>query len=452
MTPASPSSEEILRATVDGNGRLLSADVPIAALQAQAGGEVGGPFAVPQLAALARLAARMNIPLSRPVIAAGAVADIDMWVRAQPRGGKVELSVVEWRERAPRVMPDDKAARDADLIATGEGWWWQIDSQLRFLMVDAGDAAFDVPKPGSRLTGWFTMAADTEGDMPILRSFAERRSFAGQRASGSDGREYTLSAMPMFDVEGRLSGYRGKALPVVAEVARIEPDIREAMPLFGRRLDRALRQPLGRIIANADTISGQLEGPLRQDYASYAADIATAGRHLMELVDDLADLQAIDRPDFTVTVEDIDLSDLARRAAGLLGVKASDRGIRIDVPDAGESLSATGEFRRALQVLVNLIGNAIRYSPEGSMIWVRAEQVGGMAQVTVADQGRGIAAEDQARIFEKFERLGREESGGSGLGLYISQRLARAMGGDITVDSAPGQGARFIFSLPVASG
>ena len=74
----------------------------------------------------------------------------------------------------------------------------------------------------------------------------------------------------------------------------------------------------------------------------------------------------------------------------------------------------------------------------------------GVAQVTIADQGRGIAHDDQDRIFDKFERLGRDEAGGSGLGLYISRRLARAMGGDITVDSAPGQGARFVLRLPGA--
>lgn len=444
-------STAILRATIDADGKLLSADAPIAALQMQAGGDVGGLLAVPQLAALARLAARMNIPLSRPVIAAGSVADIDMWVRAQPRGGKVELSVVEWRERAPRLIPDDMAAREADLIAAGEGWWWQIDSQLRFLMADAGDTATALPKPGSRLTAWFTMAADAEGDLPILRAFAERRSFSGQRATGAEGRECVLSGMPMFDVEGRLSGYRGMALAVVAEIAPVARENQESMPLFGRRLDRALRQPLGRIIANAETISSQLQGPLRHDYATYAADIATAGRHLMELVDDLADLQAIDRPDFAVIVEDIDLADLARRAAGLLGVKAADRNIRVDAPDTDEHVAATGEFRRALQVLVNLIGNAVRYSPEGSMIWVRAEQADGIARVTVADQGRGIAVDDQERIFDKFERLGRDETGGSGLGLYISRRLARAMGGDITVDSAPGQGARFVLSLPTTA-
>ena len=101
-----------------------------------------------------------------------------------------------------------------------------------------------------------------------------------------------------------------------------------------------------------------------------------------------------------------------------------------------------------LQILLNLIGNAIRYSPEDSMIWLRVDDVDGMAKITVADQGPGISAEDQQRLFTKFERLGRNDAGGSGLGLYISRRLAMAMGGDIEIDSAPGQGARFTLLLP----
>ncbi|CAH0355354.1 HAMP domain-containing sensor histidine kinase [Sphingobium sp. CECT 9361] len=446
MTGAS----DIIRAVVDGDGTLISADPPIATLQMQAGSAIGGPLAVPQLAALARLSIRMNIPLSRSIVAACGSADIDMWVRAKPRDGKVELAVVEWRERIAHKVANDSAGREADLVATQDGWSWQIDPQLRILMIDADNASNDYPKVGTPLTAWFRITADEDGQLPILHAFAERRSFSAQQATGKDGSVYLLSGMPMFDAGGRLSGYRGKASLDVAEVERHAAPTETGTPLFGRRLDRALRQPLGRIIANADTISSQLEGPLREDYASYAADIATAGRHLMELVDDLADLQAIDRPDFTVTHEEIDLADLSRRAAGLLAVKAADRAIRVDVPQSDEIVPAVGEFRRTLQILVNLIGNAIRYSPEGSMIWVRAESMDGVAQVTIADQGRGIAHDDQDRIFDKFERLGRDEAGGSGLGLYISRRLARAMGGDITVDSAPGQGARFVLRLPGA--
>ena len=97
---------------------------------------------------------------------------------------------------------------------------------------------------------------------------------------------------------------------------------------------------------------------------------------------------------------------------------------------------------------MNLITNAIRYSPEGGQVWIRTEREGDLAAVIVADQGKGIAAGDQDRIFEKFERVDPSEPGGAGLGLYIARRLARAMGGDIAVDSAPGQGARFTFTLP----
>ena len=209
-----------------------------------------------------------------------------------------------------------------------------------------------------------------------------------------------------------------------------------------------LRQPIARIIANAETIRTQLAGPLAEEYSSYAADIATAGEHLLALIDDLADLEVVEDEQFATAPDRIDLADLVRRAAGILGVRAQERGIAIDAPKQGESAAAIGEFRRVLQVLLNLLGNAIRYAPAESEIWLRVESEGDRARITVADQGEGLSEAQQARLFEKFERLGRSGDGGSGLGLYISRRLARAMNGELTVDSAPGQGARFTLELP----
>ena len=195
-------------------------------------------------------------------------------------------------------------------------------------------------------------------------------------------------------------------------------------------------------------IARQLAGPLAEEYSNYAADIATAGEHLLALIDDLADLEVVEDEQFTTAPDRIDLADVARRAAGILGVRAQERGIGIDAPKQGETVLAVGEFRRVLQVLLNLVGNAIRYSPEGSVVWLRVEQDGDRARLVVADQGEGLSEEQQGRVFEKFERLGRQGDGGSGLGLYISRRLARAMEGELTVESAPGQGARFILELP----
>lgn len=451
-----PSHPTIIRASVSAQGLLTSADAPLLALQREAGGDIGVALAIPQLAAIARLSMRLRITVSRPVIAATDRCDIDMWVRARPEGEGVALSIIDWHERPVVAVP--VSGRDSDVAALSEGWTWQVDTQLQFQMImegrdPAGVPPSDPPVPGSRFSSYFQLQADEDGDMALLRGFAQRRAFRDQEAAlASDpSRLFRLSAYPLFDLGGQLVGYRGTAFPVergvTAPMAQDAP-ITLYPAEFGKRLDRSLRQPLGRIIANADTISAQMDGPLRPDYAGYAQDIASAGRHLMALVDDLADLQAIDRPDFSVMTEDVDLADLGRRAAGLLAVKAIDRQIAITAPAPDAMVMASGEFRRVLQILVNLIGNAIRYAPEGSMVQVMAEQSDGTSRIMVVDQGAGVAIADRERIFEKFERLGRDDAGGSGLGLYISRRLARAMGGDISIGGEPGEGARFILSLP----
>ncbi|MGE4430663.1 MAG: sensor histidine kinase [Sphingobium sp.] len=448
----------VVTARLDGCDRIRAADDLILRLQAAAGGEAGGRIAIPQIAAVARLARRLGILIARPLLIGGQDYDIRLWVRAKPVGDGVDLEFSEWQE-SPHADGDATAAqRAAQISLAPDGVEWRTDGQMRYLYL--GSEA-EIAAPGDE----FFQAFSGEGDGPgrLAGEIAARRAFFGitVQLAGED-RKVRLSGHPLFDVDGAFLGYRGKisfcqegkaAAPSPAGGDRRDAPAEEGemiLPDFGRRLDLALRQPLGRIIANAETIRGQVEGPLRTDYTAYAADIADAGRHLMELVDDLADLQAIDRPGFQVASEDIDLADLARRAAGLLGMKAADRHIRVEMPAAQAKAPAIGEFRRALQIIVNLLTNAIRYSPEESEVRIEAGQAGEWAVLTVVDQGRGIAEEDRERVFDKFERLGRSDVAGSGLGLYISRRLARAMKGDITIESAaPGQGARFMLRLPV---
>lgn len=452
-----------VRGLVDRDGRLIEADQRLHDLNARAGGAIGQPLAVPQIAALSRLAQRLGILVSRAVVAADGPDDLELWVRAEPDTadavGSVRLHITGWRSRAAWYPAAAAEERATDFLRSEGDWLWETDSALRltFLSLSAGTHyGFDVAAMlGQPLTRLFALGEGDGGAFPILGGLALQQRFDDQLATlRATGQRVRLAATPRTDANGAFSGFVGAvhalddALPSAAPASSGPVATDAATTAFALRLDQALRAPLGRIIANADSIHAQAEGPLRQDYADYAADIASAGRHLMGLVDDLVDLQAIERPDFVVAKEAIDLADVARRAAGLLQVRASEAKVRIDRPSLGETLAATGEFRRALQVLVNLIGNAVRYSPPEGMVWVRAEREGAIAAVIVADQGKGIAAEDQARIFEKFERVDPREIGGSGLGLYIARRLARAMGGDVTVDSAPGQGARFVFTLP----
>ncbi|GAA0665858.1 signal transduction histidine kinase [Sphingomonas insulae] len=436
----------VSHATLDGDGLLIAADPALMALNDNAGGAIGATLAVPQLATVARLARRLGILVARGVTVADLDTDLDLWVRVQPEGDGLRMAVSGWREVRPRFVvaaPSSRLVEDGDLS-------WETDGALRLTFVSIDPArrlgidAFSLL--GQPLTALFALDAVGDGALPILEAVARRKDLREQRAKLRPGdAPMLLTAQVKQDASGEFAGLTGVAraadVPSVPAVPAISAE-------FTDGLDKALRAPLARIIAHADTIHAEAEGPVQQDYVAYASDIANAGRHLLDLVDDLVDLQAVERADFTLTVEPIDLADVARRSAGLLAVRAGNAGVAIARPLPDLRIAASGDFRRALQIMVNLIGNAVRYSPEGGVVTVTAARLGDKAEAIVADQGKGIAPEDQARIFEKFERVDPSEAGGNGLGLYIARRLARAMGGDLTVESAPGDGARFTLTLP----
>jgi signal transduction histidine kinase len=431
---------------VDTDDRLLAAEPRLAALQHAAGGSVGDVLAVPALVGIARLARALGILVSRSVIVADGDHDLELLVRAKPVGDTVEFVIGDWTprpQRRPWLMSQPADDADATEAEPAPQFSWAVDAAL--LLTEAPDSAVI----GKSLTQMFRLIENPVLDLPLLAALAARSDIVDQRAvlRGAPATELRLDAAVQRDAAGAFTGFAGTARAVTSDMvagAAIDDGA------FAARLEAALRAPLARIAASADHIGAQIDGPLRRDYADYAGDIGSAARHLLALVDDLSDLQAIERPDFRIEPDTIDLADLGRRAAGLLQVRASDRGVRIDRPAPGDTLSARGDFRRVLQIVVNLIGNAVRYSPSGAMVWLRTEHDADTAVLIVADQGKGIAPENHDRIFEKFERVDPSETEGSGLGLYISRSLARAMGGDITVDSAPGQGARFVLTLPAA--
>jgi signal transduction histidine kinase len=452
------SPDQPVRGVVDRDGRLIAADPALAALHARAGGEEGGPLAIPQLAALARLSRRLAIPVSRAVLAADGEEDLDLWVRAGPGEGGIALAIAGWTRRAGAAPLPETAprAREQDFIRLDGDWVWETDATLRLTTLSsAGMAALAVDGAGlalgDPLTRIFVLDEGPIGGPPLLDAFALGQGFDSQLVTlrGTD-RRFRLAAAPVLGPGGKMAGFRGSGYAIGAEAAAAPepaPASQRDPSAFARRLDVALRMPIHRIVASAEQIREQDEGPIRADYNGYASDIASAGRHLLGLIDDLVDLEAVERDAIAVEHEPLDLADVARRAAGLLSVRANDKDMRIEQPDLGEAALAIGDFRRALQVLVNLIGNAVRFGPSGSTVRVSVESRDGVASILVADQGRGITLEDAAKLFTKFERLGAREPG-TGLGLYISRRLARAMGGDIAIDHRPGDGARFVFTLP----
>jgi signal transduction histidine kinase len=436
-----PSEPRAVSGRVDRRGRLIAADPELEALQREAGSSLGQELALPQVGAVAQLARKLGTPVSRLAIAASADADIELWVNATPEGDEVRLSLEGWKLRpaaGPRLGNLLGGAAVAEDSATQHEW--SADEELRIISLsgdlaellgaDAAEAA------GQPLTRLVRLEEDESGDMPLVSALAARRGFSGQPARSRDGtRSIRIAGEVVTGADGGFAGFRGTAQ--LMEQPR--PGARSEA--FDHALDEVLRSPLDRIIETAERIVERADGPLRSDYASYGNDIAAAAKHLLSVLRGMTEEVAGDR-------KLIDLTALAAEAVVMLESSAEERRVSIDL-EAAEALSATGQEPAVIQVLVNLVGNAIRHSPEGATVKLAFARTAGTASVTVSDLGPGIAPADQQRIFERFERAHSNEAG-TGLGLAISRRLARSMGGDVTVESAPGEGAHFTLTLPAA--
>lgn len=442
-----------LRARCDERDWLVEADEPLAALQRRCGGTVPGVIAVPALLALVRKARRQHLRLARNVPVNDDGQPVSLWARVEPFGNGTIVEISQWRATDAEAGNVPELSDEA-LLGQVAGLSARLDEQQAVVFAEARDArlaalAADMNAGrGNRWTHFVTFAEQgaTGGLHWRLLDGSRVRVPAGDK-SGDE--VWQVRLVP------RAAG--GIDLFLVAEMIDSVPGpaVREAVheggsyhALLARELGPALVRPINRIIANAETIRTRLAGPLADSYGGYAADIAGAGRHLLGLVEDLADLEAIESPGFHTSPDALDLADCARRAAGILQVRAAERAIALAVPPEQPVVPATGEDRRVLQILLNLIGNATRYSPEHTTVTLRCAVEGAHAWVSVEDEGVGLDAEQAARVFDKFERLGRSDDGGSGLGLYISRRLARAMGGELSVGRSESGGARFVLTLP----
>jgi hypothetical protein len=449
----------LARAQSDAGDRLVAADEPLAGLQRRCGGESPGLIAVPALLEIVRKARLYRLKLARRITAQDGAEAISAWVEVSPRqDGQDGCDIVLRNWQASRLPAEDAAilhARRAGIDRALAELTARLDPSQNVLSVQA-DAA-DLQEVAAAMRGGIGRPWT---DFVVVARSAHAQPLHWRLLDGSEisvpgsARAWRAHLFPQDMPGGEPAGFElcltsDQPIERPAEEEPAGPGAPSGdAGLVGRDIAPILRQPIARIIANAETIRTRLAGPLADEYSGYAADIATAGQHLLGLLDDLADLEVVESDDFTVSPDRIDLADVARRAAGILGMRARERGIVVTVPEEGVLAPAIGEFRRVLQILLNLVGNAIRYSPENSKVRLDVAVEHGRAWVSVADQGCGLDSAQQAVVFEKFERLGRSGDGGSGLGLYISRRLARAMDGELSVESAAGEGARFILELP----
>ena len=222
---------------------------------------------------------------------------------------------------------------------------------------------------------------------------------------------------------------------------------------FLANMSHELRTPLNAVIGFSEVLLERMFGEVNPKQEEYLNDILSSGKHLLSLINDILDLSKIEAGRMELESQPFDLPAALDNALTLIRERAARHGLRLEVtvdPGLGE---VKGEERKVKQVLLNLLSNAVKFTPEGGKISLSASLNDGMAEISVTDTGVGIAREDQEAIFEEFRQVGSDyarKREGTGLGLALARRLVALHGGKLWVESEPGKGSTFTFTLPVS--
>lgn len=244
----------------------------------------------------------------------------------------------------------------------------------------------------------------------------------------------------------------GIILVELDDARRVAADANNAKTQFIANMSHELRTPLNAIIGFSEILEGRAFSPSPEQGRHYASLVLQAGRHLLGMVNALLDMASIEARRENLQPQPVRVDTLLAECVAMLAGEAGARQIRLRMPPAAGAIDVTTDPRALRQILLSLIGNAIKFSPPESDVRIDIEApADGPVVVSVTDRGPGIAAAHLARIFDPFFQSGDTYSrakGGVGLGLAIAQRLAQALGGSIAVDSREGQGSRFSIILP----
>lgn len=392
--------------------------------------------------------------------------------------------------------------RTEDFLRAAAAWIWEADGELRLSELGRGATA-DLGIPAQLLLGRALpqIAGADEESAAVLSLLRRRQPFRNRTLRlrlPSDGSEVALvlSGVPFFDSEdGRFAGYRGTGGPAAAqplaigrsrrsevaetlanEVERLSAEVCDLRLALQRlvaeaprdaadeghelaRLGHELRSPLNAILGYAEFAQQRPYGPLPLRYQDCMERIAAAARHLQRVVDALGGAPGNGEAEAADAVneggqasENCRLDQAVSEALSIVSIEAERRGVDCSAVPVSLPLRVSLPHGALVQILVNLLGNAVKFSPEGGAIGLEAE-TGAVEQLTLVvwDQGGGIPAALLGRIFEAgFRADTRGGPEGKGLGLAIARDLARRFGGEIKAENSTRRGARLRLTLPLA--
>jgi signal transduction histidine kinase len=377
-----------------------------------------------------------------------------------------------------------------DMLRSAVDWLWETDARLNLTYVSPPIATtLGVPAQmliGRSLLRLFGLEEGERVSGRMAAAIAARRSFRDEHFVLDIGEglrtSYRVTGVPYYsETAGRFAGYRGtgtaipESLDATTEDAETAGQLLEMLEAALVRKDQLewelskagdetlqtrlagiaheLRTPLNAIIGFAEVIKERQLGDDWSRYQDYARNIHESGLHLLEVINDLIDLARIDAGHKTLEAERLDVGPIVASALRMLEDKAQEAEVLLVNDLAPGTPRVKGERHALRQILLNLLTNAIKFTPAGGAVGIEWQTRGAETlDLVVWDTGVGIDPKDQERVFERSYRAPQKdlERPGSGLGLSISRNLARAMGGDITITSRPGKGSRVTLQLPLA--
>ena len=373
------------------------------------------------------------------------------------------LKTIEDRQRALNRNKE----RFRDLADCAGDWFWETDADHRFTHLSqrlGGVLKTDVTRfiGQTRLeaNGADPASPEWRDHLDTLDRHAPFRAFKYDCGMGASYRRLRISGKPVFDAKGRFTGYCGAGSDVTSEylatrravAAKEEAEAaNRAKSEFLANMSHELRTPLNAIIGFADIMTARLHGPDSPKYTDYAQDIANGGRHLLHLLNDILDLSKIEAEEMSLDRSLVQPGSLVEETIRMMRPNAEAAGIRLqtDVPDDLPDIDA--DAQRLRQILLNLVGNAIKFSHAGGTVTVSARADARTCALDVVDQGIGIPKDQINNVIQPFRQVDasmtrRHE--GTGLGLALVARFAELHGGWVRITSEPGQGTRVRVEIP----
>jgi GAF domain-containing protein len=287
--------------------------------------------------------------------------------------------------------------------------------------------------------------------VPLLREDHLLGALAVNRRNSGDFAPAVIELLKTFATQSALAIQNARLFREVEVKSRELETASRHKSEFLANMSHELRTPLNAIIGFSEVLSERMFGDLNEKQAEYIGDILQSGQHLLSLINDILDLSKIEAGRMELELSDVDLPSIIENTLILVRERAVRRGIALQ-RSVGERLGTIrADERKVKQVLLNLLSNALKFTPEGGKIDVQADVSDSIAEISVTDTGVGIAPEDQDAVFEEFRQVGTaaKKVEGTGLGLAISRKFIELHGGRIWVKSTVGSGSTFSFTLPL---